>query len=605
MKPIMLIISIAVIVTAHPCVDDSFMQSEPLHGLKSEDVLHSCTNPFLYQSESSWYTLETSHFIIYYKDGHEIFAQEVADMAECIYDDATSFMRCTPQEKVEIVIYSSETRFFEWESSFADRAYANSKARSIMLIYGCPFSTEVCGWNYLDIKRALSHELNHVLFYWIIDNNTYIAGLRDSHQWILEGIATYYEQYPYEPGDDYFMLPMVVQYLEETNDFPVSLEEISFAEYDRLSYPLAASVIQFMFDVHGEEKFYQFLDDLREWDPSVTSMQNVEKALQDTFGMTKEEFEKEWASYVKEYAGSELQQFEGVQITDPPGWKVPSSWYGSKILFVSDTNQNLDIFVMNVDGSGIQQLTEDKACDFDPKFSPDGSKIAFTSVRDGYAHIYCMDADGSDVTKITFGNYMDFMGSWSPDGLRIAFTSGRSGNYDIWIVDADGSDANRLTTHEGDDGWPVFSPNGEKILYVSDRNGTYDLYVMNSDGTGVQQLTDTPYHENHPQYSPDGEKIVFISRWETGAELCIMNSDGTGREPIVVPPNLIVDTMARHRDRIIGYPVWSPNGKEIAFIAVNQIFVISAEQDYWWIAIPVSAVIECVLILLLRKRDLI
>ncbi len=551
-----------------------------------------------------WKTLETAHFIISYEESHKIFAQKVAELAESIYDDGVTFMRCTPREKTDIYIFPSTTRFFSWESSFADRAYASPENRGIMLIYGCPFSTEVCGWNYLDLREALSHEFNHVLFYWTIDNDYYVDKLRDSHQWIMEGIATYCEQYPFTgPEYDDLLLPVVVEYLEENDTFPVFLEEITLDEYQRLMYPLAYSVIQFMIDQYGKDAFHLFLNRLKEYDISKTPTQNVDEALQLAFGTPKEQFEKEWTSYVKEtYTRREDGKWGAVQLTQPPGWKVPSHWCGNKILFISDTTQNLDIFTMNADGTGIQQVTVNESCDFDARFSPDGKKIAFTSLRNGYAHIYCMRADGTEVTQLTFGKYMDFMGSWSPDGQKIAFTSGRRGNYDIYTMNADGSLKICITYYKGDDGWPVFSPDGGKILFVSDRNGTYDLYIMNADGTEVEQLCNTPEYENFPQFSPDGKKIVFLSRWETGAELCIMNSDGSERKQLVTPPVVIVDTMARHRQRILGYPVWSPDGEEIAFVAVNQVFTVSVGgYDIWWIVAGITSVF-CVFLWVWRKR---
>lgn len=579
-----MILATVVFITAHSGVNSFSHLSTP-------DSLTAF--PLLYEAEFDWHTLETSHFITYYRTGHKIFAQRAAELAESIYDDAASFMRYWPEKKTEIVILPSDTHFFSWESSFSDRAYASSSGRKIMLIYGCPFTTEVCGWNYLDVERALAHEFNHVLFYWIMENPTYIDGLNSIHEWIMEGVATYYEKYALNLDDDYFMLPMVIQYLEDENNLPVHLEEITFNEYGRLSYPLAASVIQFMFDEYGEEEFYMFLRSLREWDMTMTSGQNVERALRETFGMAKEEFEKEWIFYLKEnYSSAVEEEFKGIQLTQPPGWRVPSSWYGDKILFVSDIYQNLDIFVMNQDGTGIRQLTRDKACDFDPKFSPDGRKIAFTSLKDGYAHIYCMNEDGSEIVQLTFGESMDFMGSWSPDGQSIAFTSERNGNYDVYCMSKDGSQIVQLTRYEGDDGAPDFSPDGKKIVFVSERKGSYDLYVMNADGTGVQQLTDTVEYENFPMYSPDGKKIVFASRWETDSEICIMESDGTGRRTIVVSPELVVDVMARHRDRILGYPVWSPDGSYIAFTAVNQIFTLRVGPfDLWWIILIVISVI--------------
>lgn len=541
-----------------------------LHSMDTAQNLTSfpgnCFNP--YQSEPICEILETPHFTIYYDESHKIFALEVADIAESIYDDATSFMRCNPSEKVRIDILASTFHIFPWESSFAHRAYARSDWKSIILIYGCPFSTEVCGWNYQDVKRALSYEMNHVLLYWILEDS-FIDDIRNNHQWIIAGLAAYYEEYALPSRGYHESMCEITQYLGETN-FPESLEEISLENYDGLSSPLAGSIIHYMFDKHGEDKFYTFLDSLQ-GDSSRTATFSVENALQKAFGMTKREFEKEWASYVKDKYQFEPQECDATQITYPPFWKVPSSWHDDKILFVSDINGNLDIFLMNADGTGIQQLTENFSSDFDPKFSPDGEKIAFTSLRKDYAHIYRMELDGRIITQLTFGEYMDFMGSWSPDGRKVVFTSTRSGNYDIYCMNADGSHMTQLTTYEGDDGWPVFSPDGQRIVFVSNRGGSYDVYVMDRDGANVQQLTFTPENENFPQYSSDGKKIAFISRDEL-TELCIMNSDGSKRESIVISPNFVVDTMARQTDRILGYPVWSPDGDQIAFTCSESDF---------------------------------
>ena len=559
---------------------------------------------FVYQDAQI--PLETTHFIISYQKGQEIFAYRVAELAESIYNDAVTFMRYTPPVKVNIDILLSETRLFPWESSFADRAYARSGEWTIMLIHGCPFSTEVLGWNYEDIRQALAHEMNHVLFCGFLGNDTYYTGI-SAHKWIIEGLATYCEKPSFtRNGEDDLMMPVVVEYLEEQNNFPTSLEEITFEEYGRLSYPLAWSVIQFMIDGHGEDRFYTFLDKIADWDLSrELPSQNVDNAFEEAFSVSREEFEMNWVTYVKEKYGkseqNDLNDFEVIQITYPPGWRVVSSWHTNKILFVSDTAKNLDIFVMNIDGADEQQLTTDESSDFDPKFSPDGKKIAFTSLRDGYSQIYCMNADGSNIERLTDG-IMDVMGSWSLDGKRIVFTSGRSGTYDVYVMNADGSHVKRLTDHEGDDGWPVFSPDGQKIMFVSDRNGSYDVYTMNTDGTGIEQLTNTPEHENFPQYSPDGKKIVFTSRWETGSEICIMNSDGSNRKVIVTPLYCIVDSMARHRQKILGYPVWSPDGKEIAFTAVNQIYIIPVARDISWIGIASIISMTILITFIFKKR---
>jgi hypothetical protein len=84
-----------------------------------------------------------------------------------------------------------------------------------------------------------------------------------------------------------------------------------------------------------------------------------------------------------------------------------------------------------------------------------------------------------------------------------------------------------------------------------------------------------------------------------------MNADGSGRKTIVMPPEHIVDTMARHRDHILGYPVWSPDGKKIAFTAVNQIFVVSLAPSSYralWVVIPVLCALIVIFVLKMHTR---
>ena len=68
-----------------------------------------------------------------------------------------------------------------------------------------------------------------------------------------------------------------------------------------------------------------------------------------------------------------------------------------------------------------------------------GKRIAFVSDRDGDYEIFVMDADGSHVQQLTDNNKNDWDPVWSPDGKRIAFDSNRYGDYEIFVMDADGS----------------------------------------------------------------------------------------------------------------------------------------------------------------------
>ncbi|KYK28012.1 MAG: hypothetical protein AYK19_06040 [Theionarchaea archaeon DG-70-1] len=532
-------------------------------------------------------TLETIHFTIHYREDHAIIAQEVAEIAESMYDDAVTFMEYTPQERIEIDIYPSS---FTYAYTILQ---ADTSGFSLML--GCPFSTESLGMNPLERKRLVAVGLNIVFLLRMLAIDAEV--LKKTHLWLEAGIPQYFAS----KGENETAL-IAVHLLRENNNLPSSFDEITAETYANFVYPLSFTVIQYMFDEYGKEKFHTFLHTLEEWDQTKTSRENVDRALLEAFGTTREECEQGWLSYIKNLPAFE-EKCDAVQITDSWGFNIPSSWHDDNILYtslfrISEWSKNLDVFVMNADGSSVKKLTDDVATDCDPKFSPDGTQIAFTSLRDGYANIYVMNADGSHIQQITFEKAMDYMGSWSPDGEKIAFTSGRSGNYDIYIMNADGSHIQQVTTYPGEDGWPVFSPDGQKILFVSDRNGSYDLYTMNVDGTDIQQLTTTPEYENFPQYSPDGEKVVFFSWNGEIGEICTMNSDGTDREVLISQPVFFLNE--KIVPYLIGYPVWSPDGKEVAVIIGDDIFTAPVEQhDFTW-ALVLIAVAGFVGILLWR-----
>lgn len=128
------------------------------------------------------------------------------------------------------------------------------------------------------------------------------------------------------------------------------------------------------------------------------------------------------------------------------------------IVFHSERDGNMEIYVMNTDGSDQRRLTNNDADDVCPAWSPDGTRIAFASYRDGYGAIYVIDADGANLQRlVSDGRTEDgSFPAWSPDGVWLAFISNRDGNGEVYVMRADGSGQRRLTHDGADDGAPAW-----------------------------------------------------------------------------------------------------------------------------------------------------
>ena len=113
-----------------------------------------------------------------------------------------------------------------------------------------------------------------------------------------------------------------------------------------------------------------------------------------------------------------------------------------------------------------------------------GNKIAFTSDRDGDEEIFVMNANGTGVHQLTDNDDVDWNAAWSPNGNKIAFSS----EGEVFVMNANGTGVHQLTDNDDYDMSPVWSPNGNKIAFTSDRYGDWEIFVMNADGSNVVSL---------------------------------------------------------------------------------------------------------------------
>ena len=244
------------------------------------------------------------------------------------------------------------------------------------------------------------------------------------------------------------------------------------------------------------------------------------------------------------HSNTYIMDSNGKNIIKLLGNKI-SSWSpdGSKLTF-HKRDDNLEIYVMNIDGSGLIRLTDNSADDDNPFFSPDGSKIVFTSYRDGNQEIYIMNEDGSEQQRLTYNSASDYWGwdygpHFSPDGSKILFLSHRDGRTsEIYIMNIDGSEQINLTNSPGYDINPEFSPDGSKIVFTSYRDGNQEeIYIMNVDGSEQTRLTDNIVRDTSPCFSPKGA-MIFIEPDDRSKEekdedeICIEVSERSPRNVI-------------------------------------------------------------------------
>lgn len=226
------------------------------------------------------------------------------------------------------------------------------------------------------------------------------------------------------------------------------------------------------------------------------------------------------------------------------------------IVFSSDRDGSLNIYVMNADGRRVRRLTDSSAQDIDPVWSPDRRRIAFVSNRDGNFSIYIMNANGDNAHRITpdDSNYYAAP-AWSPDGRYLALVSDRTGNLEIHTIGINGNNLQALTNDPDEDNEPHWSPDGSRIAFSSYRSGFGEIYVMNITGGSPQQLTSGSGADNlSPVWSPDGRQIAFVANEGLYSEIYVMTADGLNEEILITIDDYFIDS-----------PTWSSDGQFIAY----------------------------------------
>ncbi|MEO8923869.1 MAG: LpqB family beta-propeller domain-containing protein [Caldimonas sp.] len=252
-----------------------------------------------------------------------------------------------------------------------------------------------------------------------------------------------------------------------------------------------------------------------------------------------------------------------------------------------------------------------------PVWSPDGKTIAFQNyTTDGNYHIWTVEPDGANAKELTTGFFDDREPAWANDGSALVFSSdrGNDGQYKIWTYALAGGTLKQVSTGAGAESNPVFSPDGKTIAFVDTNN----LYTVAASGGG-RTLVGPGIT---PNYTPNGASLIYQTparvltvggqavsgnedlfpfpvRWLPDGRF-IYTSDGkiqirsaTGANPTSVPFSAMLSVRRpvfsklkdRGFDRLgaqpvtgISSPALSPDGRSVAFVALNDVWVMQIGQ---------------------------
>lgn len=212
--------------------------------------------------------------------------------------------------------------------------------------------------------------------------------------------------------------------------------------------------------------------------------------------------------------------------------------YGNK--YIWPLYSSFDIFMADLDGKIVKQLTNSKYYDAEATLSPDGNKMIYTSTKDGDIELYIMDLKTGSEIRITSTLGYDGGAWFSPDGKKLIWRASRPKteaevkeykdllaenlvaptNMEVWVADADGSNARQVTSY-GQANWaPTYMPDSKRIIFASNheykRGFPFNLYTINEDGTNLQKVSRDKGFDAFPMFSPNGKKIVFSSNRNNG-----------------------------------------------------------------------------------------
>ncbi|MBN2685748.1 MAG: PD40 domain-containing protein [Pontiellaceae bacterium] len=231
-----------------------------------------------------------------------------------------------------------------------------------------------------------------------------------------------------------------------------------------------------------------------------------------------------------------------LKITGKPGMA------SARIAMVGTRSGRKELYIADVDGYGIRQLTNDRSIVVGPSWVPNGNGVVYTSYKLGYPNVF---ATGTSAPIAHYGG-LNTGGAVSPDGKSMALILSKDGNPELYVKNLKSGELKRLTaTRTGNEASPCWSPDGKSIAFVSDTSGSPKIYVIPTAGGEAFRLPTLGTECVAPDWGKNG-LITFCAR--TGGSYQIAVVDPLKK----TAPRQVSSGSGDWED-----PSWAPDGRHI------------------------------------------
>ena len=231
-------------------------------------------------------------------------------------------------------------------------------------------------------------------------------------------------------------------------------------------------------------------------------------------------------------------------------------FFSSKLLLVNGNSKRKNIYIADSDGYGMKPLTSESTLNLFPDWFPDGKNILYTSYCQGRPIIYKKNLASGKISKFLAMPGMNVSGAISPNGKKLAVILDFDGHPELYVIDIKTGKRKRLTNGRAVESSPSWSADSRKIVYSSDASaGRPQIYIISATGGKAQRLTSSSFSKycTSPVWSPDGKKIAFVAQLGGNYEICLYDIESRQTYKL---------TNDRSNDES---PNWARNSRHLAF----------------------------------------